>query len=84
MRQRTRVNPHRTPHGTAATRARSHSLMSAGGDNRRVLGHLGINVPKLAATQQDYASLLPLVGLEPFLTAEHLMEEPRLRPGFFC
>lgn len=67
---RKRVDPHRTPHGAAATRARNHFLMSAGGDTRRVLGHLGINVPNLTAAQQYYAALLPLVGFEPFLTAD--------------
>jgi catechol 2,3-dioxygenase-like lactoylglutathione lyase family enzyme len=32
-----------------------------------MLGHLGINVPDLAAARAYYGSLLPLVGMEPFL-----------------
>lgn len=35
-----------------------------------MLGHLGINVPDLAAAKGYYDALMPLVGFEPFLAAE--------------
>jgi catechol 2,3-dioxygenase-like lactoylglutathione lyase family enzyme len=35
-----------------------------------VLGHLGINVPDLAAAKAYYDPLMPLVGFEPFFAAE--------------
>lgn len=35
-----------------------------------VLGHLGINVPDLAAAKRYYDELMPLVGFEPFFAAD--------------
>jgi catechol 2,3-dioxygenase-like lactoylglutathione lyase family enzyme len=35
-----------------------------------MLGHLGVNVPDLVAAKRYYDQLMPLVGFEPFLTAE--------------
>ena len=35
-----------------------------------MLGHIGINVPDLAAAKDYYGVLLPLVGFEPFLSAD--------------
>jgi catechol 2,3-dioxygenase-like lactoylglutathione lyase family enzyme len=35
-----------------------------------MLGHLGINVPDLAAAKRYYAELMPLVGFELFLEAD--------------
>jgi catechol 2,3-dioxygenase-like lactoylglutathione lyase family enzyme len=35
-----------------------------------VLGHLGINVPDLAAAKEYYDALLPLVGFEPLFAAD--------------
>ena len=35
-----------------------------------MLGHLGVNVPDLSAAKRYYDQLMPLVGFEPFLTAE--------------
>lgn len=35
-----------------------------------MLGHLGINVPDLAAAKRYYDALMPLVGFEPFFTAD--------------
>jgi catechol 2,3-dioxygenase-like lactoylglutathione lyase family enzyme len=35
-----------------------------------MLGHLGVNVPDFAAAKRYYDQLMPLVGFEPFLTAE--------------
>lgn len=40
------------------------------GQDAPVLGHLGINVPDLAAARAYYGELMPLVGFEPFLDAE--------------
>lgn len=34
-----------------------------------MLGHLGVNVPDLAAAKTYYDGLMPLLGLEPFLAA---------------
>jgi catechol 2,3-dioxygenase-like lactoylglutathione lyase family enzyme len=36
-----------------------------------MLGHLGINVPDLASAKRYYAALMPLVGFEPFIDADH-------------
>ena len=41
-----------------------------GGENGRVLGHLGVNVPDLDQAAEYYGPLLPLLDYEPFLTAE--------------
>ena len=38
--------------------------------NGVVIGHIGINVPDLAAAKEYYDRLMPLVGFEEFLTAE--------------
>ena len=35
-----------------------------------VLGHLGVNVPDLGRATKFYGPLMPLLGYEPFLTAE--------------
>jgi catechol 2,3-dioxygenase-like lactoylglutathione lyase family enzyme len=35
-----------------------------------MLGHLGINVPDLAAAKRYYDELMPLVGFELFIAAE--------------
>jgi len=35
-----------------------------------VLGHLGLNVPDLAAAKEYYDALMPLVGFEPFFAAD--------------
>ena len=35
-----------------------------------MLGHVGVNVPDFAAAKLYYDQLMPLVGFEPFLTAE--------------
>jgi catechol 2,3-dioxygenase-like lactoylglutathione lyase family enzyme len=35
-----------------------------------VLGHIGLNVPDLAAAKSYYGGLMPLLGYEPFITAE--------------
>ena len=35
-----------------------------------MLGHLGVNVPDLSAAKRYYDQLMPLMGFEPFLTAE--------------
>jgi catechol 2,3-dioxygenase-like lactoylglutathione lyase family enzyme len=35
-----------------------------------MLGHLGVNVPDLAAAADYYAALMPLVGYEPYLTTD--------------
>jgi catechol 2,3-dioxygenase-like lactoylglutathione lyase family enzyme len=35
-----------------------------------MLGHLGINVPDLAAAKGYYDALMPLVGFEPYLAAD--------------
>lgn len=35
-----------------------------------MLGHLGLNVPDLAAAKVYYGELFPLLGYEPFLNAE--------------
>ena len=35
-----------------------------------MLGHLGINVPDLAAAKGYYDALMPLVGFDPFLVAD--------------
>ncbi len=34
-----------------------------------MLGHLGINIPDLAAAKRYYDQLMPLVGFEPFIEA---------------
>lgn len=36
----------------------------------RVLGHLGLNVPDLAAAREYYGEMMPLVGFELFLDAQ--------------
>ena len=60
-----------------------------------MLGHLGINVPDLAAAKAYYDALAPLVGLEPFFAADdefsyrraggkpgtHLFVYPSAEPG---
>lgn len=43
-----------------------------------MLGHLGINVPDLVAAKRYYDALMPLVGFEPFLSAE---DEFAFRPA---
>jgi catechol 2,3-dioxygenase-like lactoylglutathione lyase family enzyme len=43
---------------------------ASGGDNGVVLGHLGLNVPDLAAARAYYGEILPLLDYEPFLTEE--------------
>jgi catechol 2,3-dioxygenase-like lactoylglutathione lyase family enzyme len=40
------------------------------GDNGRVLGHLGVNVPDLATATAYYGDLMPLLGHEPFLNTD--------------
>jgi catechol 2,3-dioxygenase-like lactoylglutathione lyase family enzyme len=35
-----------------------------------VLGHLGLNVPDLAAAKRYYDDLAPLIGFEPFLSSD--------------
>jgi catechol 2,3-dioxygenase-like lactoylglutathione lyase family enzyme len=35
-----------------------------------VIGHLGVNVPDLGRATEYYGPLMPLLGYEPFLTAE--------------
>jgi len=35
-----------------------------------VLGHLGVNVPDLAAAAAYYGELMPLLGYEPFFSNE--------------
>jgi catechol-2,3-dioxygenase len=35
-----------------------------------VIGHLGVNVPDLVRATEYYGPLMPLLGYEPFLTAE--------------
>jgi catechol 2,3-dioxygenase-like lactoylglutathione lyase family enzyme len=35
-----------------------------------MLGHLGINVPDLAAARRYYDELMPLVGFEPYFHAD--------------
>ena len=35
-----------------------------------MLGHLGVNVPDLGRAREFYGPLMPLLGYEPFLTAE--------------
>ncbi len=41
--------------------------------NVGVLGHLGINVPDLEGASASYGPLMPLLGYEPFPTAEHAL-----------
>jgi catechol 2,3-dioxygenase-like lactoylglutathione lyase family enzyme len=50
-----------------------------------MLGHLGVNVPDLAAAKRYYDQLMPLVGFEPFLTAkDHFVFRPAGgKPGTF-
>ena len=50
-----------------------------------MLGHLGVNVPDLAAAKRYYDQLLPLVGFEPFLTAgdQFAFRPAGGRPGTF-
>lgn len=43
-----------------------------------MLGHLGINVPDIAAAKHYYDELMPLVGFEPFIAAE---DEFAFRPA---
>lgn len=43
-----------------------------------MLGHLGINVPDLAAAKRYYTALMPLVGFEPFVDAD---DEFSFRPA---
>lgn len=35
-----------------------------------MLGHIGVNVPDLAAARAHYDELMPLLGFEPFLSAD--------------
>ncbi len=35
-----------------------------------MLGHLGINVPDLAAARRYYGKIMPLLGFEPFVDAD--------------
>ncbi len=60
-----------------------------------VLGHLGVNVPDLAAARRYYDELMPLVGFEPYFSAAdefsykpadnrpgtHLFFYPAVEPG---
>ncbi len=39
-------------------------------DTQQMLGHLGINVPDLAAAKHYYDALMPLVGFETFFAAD--------------
>jgi catechol 2,3-dioxygenase-like lactoylglutathione lyase family enzyme len=39
------------------------------GDNEKVLGHLGLNVPDLDAAKAYYDQLMPLLEFEEFITA---------------
>lgn len=50
-----------------------------------MLGHLGVNVPDLAAAKNYYDELMPLVGFEPFLTAadEFAFRPAGGKPGTF-
>jgi catechol 2,3-dioxygenase-like lactoylglutathione lyase family enzyme len=50
-----------------------------------VLGHLGVNVPDLAAAKRYYDQLMPLVGFEPFLdTVDQFAFRPHGgKPGTF-
>lgn len=50
-----------------------------------MLGHLGVNVPDLAAARSYYDRLMPLVGFEPFLHADdQFAYRPALgKPGTF-
>ena len=50
-----------------------------------MLGHLGVNVPDLSAAKRYYDQLMPLVGFEPFLTAEDQIAFRRSggKPGTF-
>ena len=43
-----------------------------------MLGHLGVNVPDLAAARNYYDEFMPLVGFEPFIAAE---DEIAFRPA---
>ena len=43
-----------------------------------MLGHLGVNVPDLAAAKSYYDQLMPMVGFEPFLASE---DEFAFRPA---
>ncbi|MFV0532225.1 MAG: hypothetical protein ACK5MR_01055 [Cumulibacter sp.] len=43
-----------------------------------MLGHLGINVPDLAAAKAYYDDLMPLLGFTPFLVAD---DEVAYRPA---
>jgi catechol 2,3-dioxygenase-like lactoylglutathione lyase family enzyme len=48
-----------------------------------LIGHLGLNVPDLAAAKDYYDQLMPLVGFEPFLVAgdEFAYRPVRGKPG---
>ena len=50
-----------------------------------MLGHLGVNVPDLSAAKSYYDQLMPVVGFEPFLTAEDqfAFRPARGKPGTF-
>jgi catechol 2,3-dioxygenase-like lactoylglutathione lyase family enzyme len=50
-----------------------------------MLGHIGVNVPDLAAAKTYYDQLMPLLGFEPFLTAddEFAFRPARGKPGTF-
>ncbi len=50
-----------------------------------MLGHLGINVPDLAAAKRYYDALMPLVGLEPFFHAadEFAYKPAENKPGTY-
>lgn len=39
-------------------------------DTQQMLGHLGINVPDLAAAKRYYDALMPLVGFETFFATD--------------
>jgi catechol 2,3-dioxygenase-like lactoylglutathione lyase family enzyme len=51
-----------------------------------MLGHLGINVPDLAAAKRYYDELMPLVGFELFIAAEDqfAFRPAEGKPGTYC
>lgn len=53
-------------------------LSHYGGDTRPMLGHLGVNMPDLAAAKRYYTALMPLVGFELFLDTD---DEFAFRPA---
>jgi catechol 2,3-dioxygenase-like lactoylglutathione lyase family enzyme len=54
-------------------------------DTQQMLGHLGINVPDLAAAKHYYDALMPLVGFETFFaTDDEFSYRPAgYKPGTF-